>query len=184
MLGHTQGNGQRCNFAGRRLPGPFSFLKICIKIFAELRARRLRLREGQGRLMAPQVLLCFYDQLAPNAVALMAELVPIPEAVQMLQRDQSTLDSLQRWANSDTPTAQLALRILQMIGTNGEQQQYRMGDCNGQLGKQHTNTLILTFLIHMQSISTNNNIRSNANNKRTSIHIHNNLTTEKSFPLL
>jgi len=29
--------------------------------------------------MVPQLMLCFYDQLAPNAVALMAELARIPE---------------------------------------------------------------------------------------------------------
>jgi hypothetical protein len=53
---------------------------IILQIYTELVAREVQLREGQNhRLLIPQLLLCFYDQLAPNSIALLAELARIPQ---------------------------------------------------------------------------------------------------------
>lgn len=99
--------------------------RLLEEIFVQLMAGRIRWRENHGSLLAPQLLASHFDQLAPNCIALIAELARIQKAAERLQRDQATMDCLQRWSESETRTAQLSKRALQLIaaGTRGTQQQ-------------------------------------------------------------
>lgn len=56
------------------------------QIFVELMGARVMVRE-EGHcpsMLLPQVFACFYDQLAPKAIALIAELARIPEVRQVV----------------------------------------------------------------------------------------------------
>uniref|UniRef100_A0A914GU52 Uncharacterized protein n=1 Tax=Globodera rostochiensis TaxID=31243 RepID=A0A914GU52_GLORO len=98
------------------------------EIYSELRSRRVT-EGGQGpRLLIPQLLLCFSDQLAAHAIFLLAELARIPETIQMICRHPNTVVTLRRWADKEleqrhnskqqqqTQAAQKASQLLQLIG--------------------------------------------------------------------
>uniref|UniRef100_A0A1I8AWZ2 Armadillo/beta-catenin-like repeat protein n=1 Tax=Meloidogyne hapla TaxID=6305 RepID=A0A1I8AWZ2_MELHA len=113
---------QRCMDLLRLLAGDEGLMG---EIFSELSARWIRLSESQPKLLAPQVILRFFEQLAPGALALLAQLARIPEAALMIGRDRTTLETLRRWTNNsnDVNSSRLAMRVLQLIDSaNGKQQ--------------------------------------------------------------
>ena len=100
------------------------------EIFSELSARWIRLSEFQPKLLAPQVILRFFEQLAPPAIALLAQIARIPEAAIFIGKDKPTLDTLKKWSinNNDVNSARFAGCVLQLVDSaNGKQQQNASG---------------------------------------------------------
>jgi len=100
------------------------------EIFSELSARWIRLSEFQPKLLAPQVILRFFEQLAPTAIALLAQIARIPEAAIFIGKDRPTLDTLRKWTinNNDVNSARFAECVLQLVDSaNGKQQQNTSG---------------------------------------------------------
>nr|CAD2159603.1 unnamed protein product [Meloidogyne enterolobii] len=100
------------------------------EIFSELSARWIRLSEFQPKLLAPQVILRFFEQLAPPAIALLAQIARIPEAAIFIGKDRPTLDTLRKWSinNNDVNSARFAECVLQLVDSaNGKQQQNASG---------------------------------------------------------
>uniref|UniRef100_A0A915NX52 Uncharacterized protein n=1 Tax=Meloidogyne floridensis TaxID=298350 RepID=A0A915NX52_9BILA len=100
------------------------------EIFSELSARWIRLSEFQPKLLAPQVILRFFEQLAPTAIALLAQIARIPEAAIFIGKDRPTLDTLRKWSsnNNDVNSARFAGCVLQLVDSaNGKQQQNASG---------------------------------------------------------
>ncbi|KAF7625958.1 hypothetical protein Mgra_00009860, partial [Meloidogyne graminicola] len=75
--------------------------RLIREIFNELSARWIRLSENQPKLLSPQLILRFFEQLAPTALELLSKLVIIPEGSLFIGKDKQTMDLLYRWMSNN-----------------------------------------------------------------------------------